>query len=174
MGRSTPLGRPVDLDPSRNATEAQVAARFHPAYAAALPRLPSGRQVFHGLPFELGPGSPAPRWILIDAPVTIDLAGGGPASHVVVAHLCDAWRDDTGGRPPGLAVGHVVPVGEPLARYTVEDRSGRTTSRVVRRRFEIESLIISSSQRKITGRLPSRCSRMVRSTTRRPIVVIYA
>jgi hypothetical protein len=142
MGRSTPLARPVDIEPARNATEARVAARFHPVYGAALPRLPAGRQVFHGLPFELGPGSAAPRWILVDAPITIDLAGGGPASHLVVAHLCDAWRDDAGVRPAGLAVGHVVPVGEPLARYTVEDRSGRTMSRVVRRRFEIADGIL--------------------------------
>ena len=55
----------------------------------------------------------------------------------MVAHLCDAWRDDAGGRPVGLAVGHVVPAGEPLVRYTVVDRSGRATSRVIRRRFEV-------------------------------------
>ena len=44
----------------------------------------------------------------------------------MVAHLCDAWRDDAGRRPAGLALGHVVPVGEPLARYTVVDRAGAT------------------------------------------------
>ncbi len=142
MGRSSPLARPVDLDPERNATERQVAARFHQAYAVAVSRLPDGRQVFHGLPFDLGPGSSGRRWILVDAPVTIELPGGEPASHVVVAHLCDTWRDDAGGRPEGLAVGHVVPAGEPLARYTVVDRSGRTTSRVIRRRVEIADGIL--------------------------------
>ncbi|MBF6605013.1 MAG: CehA/McbA family metallohydrolase [Chloroflexi bacterium] len=126
----------------RNATDHQVALRFHAQYAAALPRLPVGRQVFHGLPFDLGPGSTAQRWILVDAPTTIDLGDSGVASHVVVAHLCDAWRDDTGSRPDELAVGHVVPVGEPLARYTVVDRSGRRTSRTIRRRFEINDGIL--------------------------------
>jgi hypothetical protein len=142
MGRSSPLARPVDLDSIRNATDRQVAARFHALYGAALPRLPAGRQVFHGLPFDLGPGSAGRRWIVVDAPTTIDLPDGGAASHVVVAHLCDAWRDDAGDRPVGLAVGHVVPVGEPLARYTVVDRSGRTTSRIIRRRFEINDGIL--------------------------------
>ena len=142
--RSSPLARTVDLGPSRSAAHGQVAARFHPSYGPALARLPSGRRVFHGLPFDLGPeaGTEAGRWILVAAPLTIDLPEGGPASHVVVAHLCDAWRDDAGRRPAGLAVGHVVPVGEPLARYTVVERSGRETTRIVRRRFEIDDGIL--------------------------------
>ncbi len=142
MARSSPLGRPVGIDPARNATDGEVAARFHPVYAVALPRLPAGRQVFHGLPFDLGPDGGAARWVLLDATATIDLIGHGPASHVVVAHLCDTWRDDAGGRPAGLAVGHVVPVGEPLARYTVVDRTGRSWSRLIRRRFEINDGIL--------------------------------
>ena len=142
MGRPSPLARSVDLDPFRNATDHQVAARFHVQYASALARLPAGRQVFHGLPFDLGPGPAARRWILVDGATTIDLTGGGTASHVVVAHLCDTWRDDAGARPHGLAVGHVVPVGEPLARYTVVDRAGRSWSRIIRRRFEVNDGIL--------------------------------
>ena len=65
-----------------------------------------------------------------------------PASHLLIAHLCDTWRDDAGRRPPGLALGHVVPVGEPLARYTVIDRSGARTSRLIRRRFEVNDGIL--------------------------------
>ncbi|HTC85568.1 MAG TPA: CehA/McbA family metallohydrolase [Candidatus Acidoferrum sp.] len=145
---------PIDLDRARNATDEQVARRFHALYGPALPRTRAGRQVIHGLPFHLGPGPGAPRWVLLDAPTTIDLdrrAAGGmadglaerrTASHLVIAHLCDTWRDDAGHRPDGLAVGHVVPVGEPLARYTVVDRSGRRTSRVIRRRFEINDGIL--------------------------------
>ena len=141
-GTPTPLARPVDLGPSRNATDRQVAARFQAQYAAALPRLPAGPQVFHGLPFDLGPGPAGRRWVLLDGPATIDLTGAGPASHVVVAHLCDTWRDDAGLRPAGLAVGHVVPVGEPLARYTVVDAAGRSWSRIIRRRFEVNDGIL--------------------------------
>ncbi len=142
MGRPSPLARPVDLDRFRNATERQVAVRFQAQTAAALAHLPSGQQVFHGLPFELGPGAAGRRWILLDGPTAIDLAGCGSASHVVVAHLCDTWRDDAGSRPIGLAVGHVVPVGEPLARYTVVDKAGREWQRTIRRRFEVNDGIL--------------------------------
>ena len=45
-------------------------------------------------------------------------------------------------RPEGLALGHVVPVGEPLARYRVLDGRGRTRTRTVRRRFEINDGIL--------------------------------
>ena len=103
MRRSSPLARSVDIDLSRNATEAQVAGRFEPSYASALERLPSGRVVFHGLPFDLGPAADAQRWILLGSSIEVDLADHGPASHVIVAHLCDAWRDDAGRRPTGLA-----------------------------------------------------------------------
>ena len=89
-----------------------------------------------------GRGRGRTRWILLGSSIEVDLAGHGPASHVVVAHLCDAWRDDAGRRPAGLAVGHVVPVGEPLARYTVVDRSGRATTRLIRRRFEVNEGIL--------------------------------
>src|SRR5438045_2869539 len=65
MRRPTPLARTVDLDRLRNATEDRAAARFHPSYAASLARLPAGRQVFHGLPFDLGPAIDAARWILL-------------------------------------------------------------------------------------------------------------
>ena len=142
MRRSTPHARTVDLDRSRNAADARVAARFETSYASAIERMPSGRVVFHGLPFDLGPAADAMRWILLDTTIELDLTDHGPASHLLVAHVCDAWRDDSGRRPAGLAVGHVVPVGEPLARYTVVDRSGRTTTRAVRRRFEVNEGIL--------------------------------
>jgi hypothetical protein len=75
--------------------------------------------------------------VLVDEPKRIPLESAGPASHLIVAHLCDTWRGDDGERPAGLAVGHVVPVGEVLARYSVRDGRGRTWDRLVRRRFEI-------------------------------------
>ncbi len=39
-------------------------------------------------------------------------------------------------------MGHVVPVGQPLADYTIEDRSGRSWRRRIRRRFEIDDGIV--------------------------------
>ena len=127
MRRSSPLARSVDIDRGRNATE-RPGGRPLRARVRVRPRAAAVRS--GGLPrpaVRPRTGAPAaPRWILLGSSIEVDLAGHGPASHVVVAHLCDAWRDDAGRRPAGLAVGHVVPVGEPLARYTVVDRSGRS------------------------------------------------
>ena len=115
--------RPLSGTPTDEPGRRPVPSRLR---TGAGPPAAPGAQVFHGLPFDLGPapGRPA-AGSSSTRPLTIDLRRGGAASHVVVAHLCDAWRDDAGERPAGLAVGHVVPVGEPLARYTVVDRSGR-------------------------------------------------
>src|SRR5690242_16038266 len=137
MGGPSPLATPVGIDAARNATDADVIARFHPRAAAGIRRLPSGDQVFHGLPFQLAAGTASRRWILVREALTIDLPVAEPATHLVVAHLVDTWRDDDGERPAGLAVGHVVPIGEPLARYTVADAAGGRRTRIVRRRFEI-------------------------------------
>jgi hypothetical protein len=141
MGRPTPLARTLDLGRWRNATDRDVSSRLHPLYAAALGRAPRGRQVFPGLPFDLGEGGDE-RWILLDGPVTIQVPDAGRASHLVVAHFSDTWRDDGGVRPPGVAVGHVIPVGEELARYTIRDAVGGSSSSVIRRRFEIADGIL--------------------------------
>ncbi|MEO5941303.1 MAG: hypothetical protein ABIZ72_09865, partial [Candidatus Limnocylindrales bacterium] len=115
---TTPLARPVDLTEAWNASDADLAALFHPRYSEALGRLPDGPSVFRGLPFSLGTRAAGRRWILLDAAreLEIDLRDLGPASHVVVAHFCDSWRDASGRRPAGTPVGWVVPTGEPLAR----------------------------------------------------------
>ena len=142
MSRSSPLASTVDLDRLRNATDQRIGARFQPGYGPAIGRLPRGRQICRGLPFDFGPAGDGPRWVLIGGTTEIDLTGVGQASHIVVAHLCDTWRDDDGQRPAGLAIGHVVPIGEPLARYTVVDRSGGTAEHIVRRRFEVNDGIL--------------------------------
>ncbi len=144
MGRPTPLARTLDLGRWRNASDHDLAKRLHPLNPAALGRAPRGRQVFHGLPFDLGAAgdAAADRWIVLDGAVTIPVADAGLASHLVVAHFADTWRDDTGARPPGVAVGHVVPVGEELARYTVRDTAGTSRRRLIRRRFEIADGIL--------------------------------
>ena len=47
---ATPLARPIDLSAAWNASDEDLAARFHPRYAGALARLPDGPAVFRGLP----------------------------------------------------------------------------------------------------------------------------
>jgi hypothetical protein len=142
MGLASPLAEPVTLDRLRNLSTDDATLRLGPGYGPALGRLPAGRQVFRGLPFDLGPDGPAPRFVLVDRPLTVPLDCDRPVSHVVVAHLCDAWRDDDGRRPAGLASGHVVPIGERLAAYTVTTATGEAVETIVRRRFEVADGIL--------------------------------
>jgi hypothetical protein len=143
---ATPLATAIDLRRSRNADDDRLAAAFHPAFAAAIRRAPAGRQVFRGLPFRLGRAGARRRWLLLDGPIEIDLAGHGRASHLVVAHFCDAWRDVDGSRPADLPVGWVMPVGEELAHYTVETDSGPPIEVAVRRRHEVNDGLIGWGQ----------------------------
>ncbi|HET9615326.1 MAG TPA: hypothetical protein VFP22_10980, partial [Candidatus Limnocylindrales bacterium] len=139
---ATPLARAVDLSGAWNASDDDLAARFHPVYGAALARLPDGAAIFRGLPFALGRRDGGNRWLLVREPITIDLPDAEPASHVVVAHFSDSWRDDSGRRPPGMAVGWVAPAGEELARYELELADGGRHEVVIRRRFEVADGII--------------------------------
>ena len=70
----------------------------------------------------------------------------GPASHLVLAQFCDAWRDPVDGRPADLPIGWVTPVGQPLVRYGLELASGRSVEGVMRRRFEINEGIVGWGQ----------------------------
>ena len=70
----------------------------------------------------------------------------GPATHVVLAQFCDAWRDPVDGRPADLPIGWVTPVGQPLVRYGLELASGRSVEGVMRRRFEINEGIVGWGQ----------------------------
>jgi len=144
--RGSPLARPIDLRGVRRASETDLIGRFHPAYADAIGRLPDGLQVLRGLPFRFASRDVPRRWLLLDRTVEIDLRRAGSVSHVVVAHFCDAWRDPVDGRPADLPIGWGTPVGQPLARYTVELASGAAVERLVRRRFEINDGVVGWGQ----------------------------
>lgn len=141
--RATPTPRasdratPVDLARVRNFDDNGIAARLDPAYSDGLLRFAGGERIYRGLPFRLAGRAARRRWLLLDRTVTIKLGAAPPTSHVVIAHFCDAWRDAKLGRPVDLPVGWVTPVGQPLARYTLETTTGASVERLVRRRFEI-------------------------------------
>jgi hypothetical protein len=144
--KATPHATPVGLRRSRTANAADLTARLHSAYADAIPRLPSGVQTFRGLPFRFGRRGAKRRWLLLDRVVEVDLQSVGMASHLVIAQFCDAWRDPVAGRPADLPIGWVTPVGQALARYTVELDSGAVVEQVIRRRFEINDGIVGWGQ----------------------------
>jgi hypothetical protein len=144
--RATQHATPVDLRRHRNVGDDALAARLHPAYGDAIGRLPRGSQVFRGVPFRFAGAGSGRQWLLLDAAVEVDLRAIGLASHIVVAHFCDAWRDAETGRPVDLPIGWVTPAGQPLARYTLQLASGATVDTVVRRRFEINEGIVGWGQ----------------------------
>ena len=141
-GLATPLAHPIDLSSAWNASDLELAARFHPSYRDALRRLPDGGAVFRGLPFALGRRADGRRWLLVDRELTLGIADHGPASHLVVAHFADSWRDAEGRRAPGTPVGWVLPTGEPLARYEIAFADGESQVVDVRRRYEVADGII--------------------------------
>ena len=144
--QATRLATPLDLQRQRTASNADVHSRFHPAYRGPLGRIVAGRQVFRGLPFRLAGATAARRWLLLDRPIEVDLRTCGPISHLVIAHFCDAWHPRDGGRPADLPIGWITPVGQDLARYTIESVGGQRTDRTIRRRFEVNEGIIGWGQ----------------------------
>ena len=144
--RATELASPVDLRRHRIASADDLASRFHPDYRDAIGRLPAGRRVFRGLPFQFARAATARRWLLLDREVVVDLRPAGPATHLVLAQFCDAWRDPVEGRPADLPIGWVTPAGQPLVRYVLELASGETAEGVMRRRFELNEGIVGWGQ----------------------------
>jgi hypothetical protein len=142
---ATTLATRVTLGRARRTTDSELAAALHPAYSDAVRRLPAGGQVFRGISFGFARAKSVRRWLLLDRDATVNL-NGATASHVVIAHFCDTWRDPADGRPPDLPVGWVTPVGQPLARYVVDLASGRSVERTIRRRFEINDGIVGWGQ----------------------------
>ena len=99
-----------------------------------------------GIPFTFPRKGPDGRWLLLDRAVEIGFRPDIEATHVVIAHFSDAWRDGLTGRPADLPIGWVMPVGQPLARYTVELASGATSEHLIRRRFEVNDGIVGWGQ----------------------------
>jgi hypothetical protein len=151
LASASPLARPIDLSAGWNASDQDLAGRFDRLYAQAITRLPQGDVILRGLPFALGRRSTGRRWILAEPGQIVELGKtsgktsgttAGPASHLVVAHFSDSWRETGGGRPDGMPVGWVLPTGEPLARYELVFADGERQAVEVQRRVQIDDGII--------------------------------
>ncbi len=146
MPRATPLATPIDLRRVRNTAHDELVARLHPDYEGRSAASRPGGRSSVACPSCCARATAKRRWLLLDRPIEIDLRSYGPASHVIIAHFSDAWRDAAGVRPADLPIGWVTPVGEPLARYTLESVTGRSTRVQIRRRFEINEGIVGWGQ----------------------------
>jgi hypothetical protein len=139
--RTSALARTIDLGDARSASDAQLGARLDPLYTAALGRAPGGMLVARGLPFQLADPGAERRWMVVDRPIRIE-PGDVAATHLVLLHFCDAWRDDAGERPVGTPIGWVMPLGEPLASIAIETSGSDRVEATLRRRFEVNEGII--------------------------------
>jgi hypothetical protein len=126
------------LDLSAYANGSRSPAGWHPTVGPELALLPSGRQTFWGIPFELG--APEGRWwLMLDRSgdvVTIPVSGA--MSHLVFAHLCDVSHSpEPGAQPADYHPGEVTRPGEHLANYVLVYGDGSEARQSIRRRFEV-------------------------------------
>lgn len=118
---------------------------FHHSVAGAMRSLPGGNQRLHGIPFVFATrgGVPRQRWLARPSLPRADIAiGGGLADWVVFAH-CSTGPGATAGQPPGPIV---LDPGAHLAEYTLVFADGVERSVPIRRRFEINDVVVGWGQ----------------------------
>jgi hypothetical protein len=106
-------------------------------------RTPSGRQVYRGIPFLLGPeGTDAKKWIALSlarkawSAERVEIPIGSKASFLCLAQFCN-W-DENESPPPGKSV--IERVGQPLAEAVMVYEDGSEHRSLIRRRFEAGAL----------------------------------
>ena len=143
--RAVPFTRPPL---SVLALEVPDEARWHPALDRIMVALPGGPQHFWGVPFDLRPARSARRWIWLTAArpdVEIRLPRAIAGSHVVVAHFS---VPGVGTRSPvtGAPTGRPLDPGRHLADYTLRTAAGTRVVHAIRRRFEINDVLVGWGQ----------------------------
>ncbi len=119
---------------------------WEPASAAAIASLPTGDQVFWGIPFDMGPTNNNEVGLVVaGASGTTDAVNiglGGKASHVIIAHVCDSRASSsTAGQTADYPIPVVTAPGELLANYVLMFADGTEKSVPIRRRFEITQVL---------------------------------
>src|SRR4030043_1746095 len=108
---------------------------WHPAIGGNLKTLPANKQVFWGIPFELGPLEGL-SWVLLDQNnPQMSISISDKASYIIIAHFCDASHNPTGkGQPADYKVGDITRPGELLAEYILNYADGSEHRQMIRRR----------------------------------------
>jgi hypothetical protein len=116
-----------------------------PGLGHLLDGLPAGTQVFWGVPFSLAPATVIARFVWFGPGGRPDLAIqlSGRATYILVAHFSiptgfGVSSDEVEGRTGG-----VMNPGEVLANYTLVYADGTENRSVIRRRFEINDVVVS-------------------------------
>jgi hypothetical protein len=109
-------------------------------------RMPSGKQTFRGIPFELGPEDTRTKsWIVLDqkenpwSTASCEIALHQKASFICLAQFCD-W-DPNESPPPNEDV--IEQVGQQLGEAVLVYQDGQEASLPLRRRFEVNSPSVS-------------------------------
>lgn len=127
---------PVNLEAKFNDDRSQDG--WHPAIGGRLSTLPSGKQIFRGIPFELGLQD-GKRWLVMEdqtAPATIAISG--KASYILMAHFCDiTLKNNQNPQSPDNEIGFDTHLGVVVANYTLGYQDGSDYETPIRRRFEI-------------------------------------
>lgn len=121
-----------------------------------LARLPGGDQTFWGVPFVLGDPEAEIDWVVLGPGiprVEMPIDATGAVSYLVFAHFCDSSDDPAIGRGWRGAQSFVSRPGEHLADYILCYANGEIHRQPIRRRFEINDLMIEWGQQAFAARL---------------------
>src|SRR5512135_302240 len=107
---------PLDLSAHRAPGQAAETA-WRADMLEAMKALPTGRQTWWGIPFELGAAEEGDgRWLVLhQEPREVEV--GAPARYLVVAHFCNTSSDSLS--TPSLTVRSILQPGEHLADYVL-------------------------------------------------------
>lgn len=111
---------------------------WHLSIIGRLSTLPSGRQVFRGIPFELGVDHEE-RWLIFnDQTDQISIPINAIVNYFIFAHFCDISHNaHQDAAQPFNEVGFETQPGELVAHYSIIYQDGSQFEVPIRRRFEI-------------------------------------
>ena len=139
--------RAVDLAAIRGDTRGPAPGAASAELHVLLRSLPAGEQRLWGVPFSFAVASRPDRWSWLGDPaVTTTLPVNGRADHVLFAHFCLPPGEPGQAGPADPSALDAARVGERLAEYVVVHEDGTEQRQVIRRRFEVNDLVVAWGQ----------------------------